>query len=69
MSHYRMRKATYLLSHEVAELLDISTQTLYNWLRQGKIPEPDRHPVTHYRLWTVRDVQTIRAALIERNGK
>lgn len=51
---------TYLLSHEVAEIFGISTQTLYNWLKKGKIAEPKRHPVTSYRLWTPRDVERIR---------
>ena len=62
-----MKEANYLLTHEVAELLGVSTQTLYNWLRQGKIPEPDRHDVNQYRLWKLRDVETIRAVLRERN--
>ena len=61
-----MRDETYLLSHEVAELIGVTTQTLYNWLRQGKIPEPKRNPLTRYRLWTVRDVDAIRGALSER---
>lgn len=62
-----MKEANYLLTHEVAELLGVSTQTLYNWLRQGKIPEPDRHDANQYRLWKLRDVETIRAVLRERN--
>jgi len=62
-----VRGANYLLTHEVAELIGVSTQTLYNWLRQGKVPEPERHPVTQYRLWKLHDVETIRAALRERS--
>ena len=59
--------ANYLLTHEVAELIGVSTQTLYNWLRQGKVPEPERNPVTRYRLWKLHDVETIRTALRERS--
>ena len=64
-----MREENYLLSHEVAELLGVSTQTLYNWLRKGIIPGPKRHPLTNYRLWTVRDVETIRTAVTERRAQ
>ena len=56
---------TYMLSHEVAELLGVTTQTLYNWLRKGRIPEPKRHPITSYRLWTPQDVQRIRQVVAE----
>ncbi|MGH9662206.1 MAG: MerR family DNA-binding transcriptional regulator [Bryobacteraceae bacterium] len=58
----------YLLSHEVAELLGVSTQTLYNWIRKGRIPDPPRHPLTSYRLWTVRDVEVIRQTIRERKA-
>jgi len=47
-------------SHEVAEVLGVTTQTLYNWLRKGRIPEPNRNPITRYRLWTPKDVDRIR---------
>ena len=53
----------YLLSHEVADVFGVSVQTLYNWLRRGRIEEPKRHPITRYRLWTPRDVDRIRVAL------
>src|SRR5262245_23164936 len=38
----------YMSTREVAKLLGISRQTLYNWLKQGRIPEPTRHPLTSY---------------------
>jgi DNA-binding transcriptional MerR regulator len=56
---------SYMFSHEVAEVFGVSTQTLYNWLRKGKIAEPKRHPITGYRLWTPQDVQRIRQAVAE----
>jgi DNA-binding transcriptional MerR regulator len=49
----------YLKTAEVARILGVSTQTLYNWLKQGKIAEPERHPITSYRLWTLKDVEMI----------
>jgi DNA-binding transcriptional MerR regulator len=52
-------KSEYLKTAEVARILGVSTQTLYNWLRLGKIPEPERHPITSYRLWTLKDVEMI----------
>jgi DNA-binding transcriptional MerR regulator len=55
----------YLLSHEVADLIGVSTQTIYNWLRKNRIPEPKRHPVTKYRQWTPQDVQRIRQIVTE----
>jgi len=59
----------YMLSHEVAELFGVTTQTIYNWLRKGRIPEPKRHPITRYRLWTPQDVQRIRQFVAEeKNG-
>ncbi len=60
---------TYLLSHEVAEIFGVTTQTLYNWLRNGKVPEPKRHPVTQYRLWTPQDVQRIRQFVAEEKNR
>ena len=54
-----------LSTREVAKLLGISTQTLYNWLHAGKIPEPDRHPATQRRQWRPEDVDAIRLMLAE----
>ncbi len=56
---------SYMLSHEVAEVFGVSTQTIYNWLRKGRIAEPKRHPVTGYRLWTPQDVERIRQFVAE----
>ena len=59
----------YMLSHEVAEVFGVSTQTIYNWLRKGKIAEPKRHPITQYRLWTPQDVQRIRQFVAEEKSR
>jgi DNA-binding transcriptional MerR regulator len=55
----RKTNKDYLKTAEVARILGVSTQTLYNWLRLGKIAEPERHPLTSYRLWTLKDVEMI----------
>lgn len=59
----------YMLSHEVAEVFGVTTQTIYNWLRKGKIAEPKRHPITRYRLWTPQDVQRIREFVAEEKSR
>jgi excisionase family DNA binding protein len=58
-----VRGREFLKTHEVAESLNVSCTTLYNWLREGRIPEPQRNPLTKYRLWTVKDVELIRNAI------
>ncbi len=55
----------HLKTSEVAAVLGVSLQTLYNWLRAGRIPEPERNPLTGYRLWTPRDVERIRQTILE----
>jgi excisionase family DNA binding protein len=57
---------SYLSTHEVAAILGVSRQTLYNWLRECRIPEPKRNPLTKYRLWTVQDVDRIRQIVLAR---
>ena len=64
----KSRTSLYLKSGEVAELLGVTKQTLLNWLRAGKILEPERNPVTGYRLWTVADVERVRQMLRERHS-
>ena len=41
----------YLTTLEAAHVLDVSKQTLLNWLYAGKIPEPPRNG-KGYRLWS-----------------
>ncbi len=53
-------KREFLTVTEVARLLSISRQTLYNWIREGRIPEPRRHPTTDYPQWQAQDVERIR---------
>lgn len=58
-----MRSQVFLRSAEVAEALGITKRTLKNWLRAGKIPEPERNPSNRYRQWTLQDIEAIRQLL------
>ncbi len=60
-----MRDEHFMRTREVAKLLGISRQTLYNWLNEGRIPEPPRHPLTNYMQWKAEDVQRIQRILRE----
>jgi DNA-binding transcriptional MerR regulator len=63
------RGQQYLKTSEVARILGVSTQTIYNWLREGRISEPERHPLTSYRRWTTKDVDMIRNAVLESRAR
>lgn len=62
----KTRRMAYLNTAEVAELFGITKQTVLNWIRQGKIVEPERNPVNNYRLWSESDVQRVRDMIRER---
>jgi DNA-binding transcriptional MerR regulator len=57
---YKSRRTPFLKTHEVAEQIGVTINTIYNWLNAGRIPEPQRHPSTGYRQWTLADVEVIR---------
>jgi DNA-binding transcriptional MerR regulator len=54
----------YLTTLEVAHRLNVSKQTLLNWLYAGKIPEPPRNP-KGYRLWTEARLALVRSLIAE----
>ena len=54
-------------SSEMARLLGVSRATLYNWLRSGRIPQPERNELTRYPEWRPEDVERIREA-VRRGG-
>lgn len=62
-----MSEKTYTTS-EAAQKLALSRETLYQWLRAGKIPEPRQITLgtkTQY-LWTERDIEAARKFKAER---
>jgi predicted site-specific integrase-resolvase len=60
-----MARDDYLSTSEVAKLLGVSRQTLYNWLQAGRIPEPPRHAMTNHMRWQPVDVQRIQRIVKE----
>jgi excisionase family DNA binding protein len=50
----------FMSTADAAKMLRISRQTLYNWLAEGKVPEPSRNPRTGHLQWKAEDVQRIR---------
>ena len=54
----------YLTTLEVAHELDVSKQTLLNWLYAGKIPEPPRNR-KGYRLWSPSRVTLVKKLIGE----
>jgi DNA-binding transcriptional MerR regulator len=50
----------YLKTRQVAQILGVSLNTVYRWLKTEKISEPLRDVDNNYRLWTVADIERIR---------
>ena len=53
----------HLKTRQVAQLLGVSLNTVYRWLKQERISEPLRDADNNYRLWTAEDVERIRQEL------
>lgn len=45
-------------THQVAKITGVTIQTIYNWLRKGKVPEPERDYNEH-RIFTNEDLKII----------
>jgi DNA-binding transcriptional MerR regulator len=54
----------YLTTLEVAHQLQVSKQTLLNWLYDGKVPEPPRNR-KGYRLWSPSRVSLVRKLIAD----
>ena len=50
----------YLTTLQVANVVGVSLNTIYRWLKAQKIDEPSRDPANNYRLWTAADFEKIR---------
>lgn len=54
----------HLTTRQVARLAGVSLNTIYRWLKDERIAEPNRDPENNYRLWTPQDVENVRARLV-----
>jgi predicted DNA-binding transcriptional regulator AlpA len=55
----QMDHRTFLKSSEVARTLGISRRTLALWVKEGRIPEPQKSPAGYFR-WTEADLLNVR---------
>jgi MerR HTH family regulatory protein len=62
------RRAIYLNTQDVAEILGVTKRTLQTWLKRGSVSEPLRNPQNRYRRWTENDVRAIQAYLLQRRS-
>lgn len=53
----------YLKTCQVAQILGVSLNTVYRWLKEERISEPLRSADNNYRLWTAEDIERIRQQL------
>jgi len=53
----------YLRTRQVTQILGVSLNTVYRWLKKEKINEPLRGAENNYRLWTPEDIERIRQEL------
>ena len=53
----------YLKTRQVAQILGVSLNTVYRWLKEERISEPLRSADNNYRLWTAEDIERIRQQL------
>ena len=53
----------HLRTRQVAQLLGVSLNTVYRWLKKERIREPLRDVDNNYRLWTAEDIERIRQEL------
>jgi len=53
----------FLTVGEAAERLGVTTTTLRNWDKTGKLT-PHRHPINGYRLYAEMDIEALKNAII-----
>lgn len=63
-----MKAATvFLRSNEVARLLGVTKRTLQLWVRNGRIPVPERSAAGYY-LWSAADLCGLKALPTQKRG-
>ena len=54
-----MKKERYSMQ-DIAKILGITTRSLYNWEKAGKIPKPNRDPMSNYRIYSEQDLKKLK---------
>ncbi|MEW6162432.1 MAG: MerR family transcriptional regulator [Nitrospirota bacterium] len=47
-------------ANEIAKILGVNKQTLFNWEASGKIPKAKRDPMNNYRYYTDEDIEKLK---------
>lgn len=55
-----MKKKLFYNTQEVADLLGVVKNTLYNWENAGKIPKAKRDPMNNYRIYDRRTLKRLK---------
>ncbi len=58
-AQYSLNEHIFLKSNEIARFLGISRRTLTLWVKQGRIPEPEKS-MAGYFLWTETDLLNVK---------
>lgn len=53
-----MDKKYYI--EDIERILKVPRTTYYNWEKLGKVPKPERDPMSRYRYWTEKDLQRLK---------
>lgn len=59
MRPLKIGKEEYVTINRAAEILGVTTMTLHNWDKRGKLPPTRRHPINEYRLYRVSDLKRL----------
>lgn len=48
------------LTEQVAKILGVHKNTIFYWLKTGKVKEPKREPLFHARIWSEADLKKLK---------
>lgn len=55
-----MTNTRFYTIKDVAEMLKVTTRTLFNWGKTGKVPPARREPISNYRIYTESDIEELK---------
>ena len=50
----------YYHINDVAKILGVTKRSIYNWEKAGKIPKVKRDRMSHYRIYTEKDIKKLK---------